>query len=103
MTTRVQMSVGILLTAVAVAQTPHVIAADDNDQNKLSVTVAFGAGLNTSGAANDHVLPHTIRVKTGGVVTFAVSGFHQIFVYNPGTTPQDVMANLPPWGPLGFR
>ena len=101
MTTRMQMSVGILLTVAAVAQTPQVIAADDN-QNKLSVTVAFGAGLNTSGAANDHIMPHTIKVKTGGVVTFAVSGFHQIFVYNPGTTPQDVMANLPPWGPPGI-
>ena len=98
MTSRMQMSVGVLLTVVAVAQTPQVIAADDN-QNKLSVTVAFGAGLNTSGAANEHIMPHTIKVKTGGVVTFAVSGFHQIFVYNPGTTPEDVMANVPPWLP----
>ncbi len=55
--------------------------------------------MNTAAAANHHVLPQTIEVKVGGVVNFAVGGFHQIFVYNPGTSPEDVMANLPPWGP----
>ena len=101
MNRRVQLPLVSLLTVLAVVQAPRVIAADDN-QNKLSVTVSFGAGLNTAGAANDHVLPHTIKVKVGGVVNFAVAGFHQIFVYNPGTTPEDVLANLPPWGPPGI-
>jgi plastocyanin len=62
---------------------------DDQDANRLSVTVAFGAGLNTAqpgNAANHHVLPGVIKVRRGGVVSFIVSGFHQIFVYNPGTT-----------------
>ena len=101
MNRRVQTPLMILLTVLAVSQAPHVIAADDN-QTKLSVTVAFGAGLNTVGSANHHVLPRTIKVKTGGVVNFAVALFHQIYVYNPGTTPEDVMANLPPWGPPGI-
>ena len=62
---------------------------------RLNVTVSFGAGLNTAGAANHHILPPVIRVRQGGVVNFAVAGFHQIFVYNPGTTPTDVTNALP--------
>jgi plastocyanin len=65
-------------------------SARADDQNKQSVTVAFGAGLNTAGAANHHVLPEIIRIKTGGVVNFVVAGFHQIFVYNPGTKAGDI-------------
>jgi plastocyanin len=63
----------------------------ENNRAPLSVTVAFGAGLNTSGAANHHVVPPTVRIQTGGVVNFAVAGSHQIFVYLPGKTPDQVM------------
>jgi plastocyanin len=80
-------------------QTPQAARADDDDQKKLSVTVTFGAGLNTGGAANHHVLPQTIRVKAGGVVNFAVAGFHQIFVYKPGITPEAILAVAPPFIP----
>jgi plastocyanin len=72
---------------------------DDNQgqkdgNNRLSVTVSFGAGLNTAqqgNAANHHVLPKTIEVKAGGVVNFAVAGFHQIVIYNPGTDIGDIV------------
>ncbi len=63
------------------------------------VTVAFGSGINTSGAANHHVLPRIINVKKGGVVNFVVGGFHQLFVYVPGVTVAEVLANTPAWGP----
>jgi hypothetical protein len=46
---------------------------------------------NTTGPANHHVLPEIIKVKTGGVVNFVVAGFHQIFVYLPGTKPGDLV------------
>jgi hypothetical protein len=36
-----------------------------------------------------------ILVKREGVVNFLVSGFHQIFVYNPGTNVEDVRAAIP--------
>ena len=66
--------------------------SDSDDRQKLSVTVSFGAGLNTGlGAPNQHIMPPTIRVAAGGVVNFVVGGFHQIFVYNPGTGPNDIM------------
>ena len=57
------------------------------------VTVAFGAGLNTAqpgNAVNHHVLPTTIRVRKGGVVTFQVAGFHQVIVYKPGTKAENI-------------
>ena len=84
------------LVALSVGLTAPAARADD--QNKQSVTVAFGAGLNTisAGAANHHVLPEIIKVKTGGVVNFVVAGFHQIYVYLPGTKPGDLV--VPPTG-----
>lgn len=60
----------------------------------VSVTVSFGVGLNTAqpgNPVNHHVLPRVIEVKAGGVVNFAVAGFHQIFVYNPGKSVDDVV------------
>jgi hypothetical protein len=35
-------------------------------------------------------LPQVFEIKAGGVVNFAVAGFHQIFVYNPGKGVHDV-------------
>ena len=88
----------VLLTAAfAAAATLSALAHadDDHDNNsRLSVTVSFGAGLNTAqpgNAANHHVLPKRIRVKAGGVVNFAVAGFHNIFIYQPGKTPEQVV------------
>ena len=70
---------------------------EHNDRGRgndpLSVIVSFGAGLNTAqqgNKANHHILPRVIEVKAGGVVNFAVSGFHQIFVYNPGEGVDDI-------------
>ena len=71
---------------------PAWAQADGN--SRTSVTVAFGAGLNTAqpgNPQNHHVLPRTIEIKAGGVVNFAVAGFHQITVYLPGTTPDSIM------------
>ncbi len=77
--------------------------AQSDGSNRMSVTVAFGAGLNTAqpgNAANHHVLPNTIEIKAGGVVNFAVAGFHQIVVYNPGTEFEDIV--LPAFPPNLF-
>src|SRR4029453_19438710 len=85
------------IAVLTLLQTPAA-RADDND-GPVSVTVSFGAGLNTAqpgNLANHHVLPGSIHVKAGGVVNFAVAGFHQIFVYNPGKKPSDVVPNVNP-------
>ena len=79
----------LVIALVGVGITAPAVSAQGPRRN---VTVAFGAGLNTVGAANHHVIPQDINIKAGDVVDFVVAGFHQIFVYNPGTTPDDITA-----------
>jgi hypothetical protein len=69
------------------------LAVADEDE-RLSVSVAFGRGLNTAQAGNtvNHViLPDDIKIKQGGVVHFLVAGFHQVAVYKPGTKPENIV------------
>ena len=77
--------------------TAAVHAADDN---KLSIPVAFGRGLNTTqpqgNPVNNIMIPDTVRLKQNGVVHFLVAGFHEIVIYNPGKTDDDVA--VPPSG-----
>jgi plastocyanin len=91
-TRSLQVATGAIVTMVSVAlATPAAAQADGN--TRQSVTVAFGAGLNTAqpgNAANHHVLPNVIEIKAGGVVNFAVAGFHQITVYEDGVQAGDI-------------
>jgi len=83
----------VLMAGLGILQTPSSARADDDDQKKLSVSVAFGRGLNTAQAGNkvNHViLPNKIEVRQDGVVHFLVAGFHQAVVYKPGTQPEDI-------------
>ena len=79
-----------------VALPTAIVQAQSDGNSRMSVTVAFGGGLNTAtppgNPANHHVLPRTIEIKAGGVVNFAVAGFHQIIVYNPGIQASDIVA-----------
>jgi plastocyanin len=84
------------VAALLVAGLAAPSAAQDGN-TRLSVTVAFGAGLNTAqpgNAANHHVLPKVIEIKAGGVVNFAVAGFHQITVYEDGIQAGDIAVPL---------
>jgi plastocyanin len=88
-------STGLILAAASMATLSA--RADDDDEGRLSVTVSFGAGLNTAqpgNSANHHVLPGVIKVRKGGVVNFVVAGFHQPMVYFPGVRPETIA--LPP-------
>jgi uncharacterized cupredoxin-like copper-binding protein len=103
-------SKGLLLHAAMLGLFPLAAQADDLkdhlrhylDQEKnqsASVTVAFGAGLNTAqpgNAANHHILPREIALRTGGVVTFVVAGFHEIIVFRQGVVPGQI--SVPPTG-----
>ena len=75
--------VGLALVA------PLAMAAD----TLSNVEVSFGRGLNTPpGAAINHaVLPKDIKVKAGGVVDFGIAGFHDIIIFKPGVTLQDLL------------
>jgi hypothetical protein len=86
-----------VMTGLSILQTPSSARAGDDDQKKLSVSVAFGRGLNTAQAGNpvNHViLPNEIEVRQDGVVHFLVAGFHQPVVYKPGTKPADIVVPM---------
>ena len=75
-------------------------AAHAASDNRLSIPVAFGRGLNTTqpqgNPVNNIMIPDTVRLKQNGVVHFLVAGFHEIVIYNPGKTDDDVA--VPPSG-----
>jgi hypothetical protein len=85
-----------ILTFCGLGLTVSLAMADQD--KKISVTVAFGRGLNTArppgdpeGVVNHAILPDDIKVDKDGVVHFLVAGFHQIVVYNPGKKLDDVV------------
>lgn len=83
-----------LVALFLVALPAAIVQAQSDGNSRMSVTVAFGAGLNTAApgnSVNHHVLPRTIEIKAGGVVNFAVAGFHQIVVYQPGIEADDIV------------
>lgn len=83
-----------LVTAVLTATLAGPAWAQADGNPRSSATVAFGAGLNTAqpgNPQNHHVLPRVIEIKAGGVVNFAVAGFHQISIYLPGTTAANIL------------
>ena len=89
------LAIGAIASFASLAFAAPAAAQDGN--SRLSVTVAFGAGLNTAqpgNPANHHVLPKVIEIKAGGVVNFAVAGFHQITVYEDGIQAGDIAVPL---------
>lgn len=84
--------------ALAVGTLLPGMASADDDHGRQIVTVAFGAGLNTAqpgNSANHHVIPNTIRIQAGDVISFNVAGLHAIRVYANGVKLSDVKANVP--------
>jgi hypothetical protein len=84
------------------------------DKTPGSITVAFGAGLNTAqpgNTPNHHIIPQEFKVRitkakkldgtvvfVPATVNFIVSGFHWPWVYNNGVKLADVVANIPAAG-----
>jgi len=78
-----------ILVCLALAA-PLAIAAD----SLSNVEVSFGRGLNTAqpgNRVNHAVLPKNIQVKAGGVVDFGIAGFHDIIIFKPGVSLQDLL------------
>lgn len=82
-----------ILACLALTATP-VIAGGNEDNHKLLTTSAmFGRGLNTplTSPLNHAILPTEIKVKVGGVVDFTLAGFHDIVIFKPGFTLDDLI------------
>jgi hypothetical protein len=89
-------------------------AVKAKDKTPGSITVAFGAGLNTAqpgNTPNHHIIPQELKVRitkaeklNGDVVVvpatvnFVVSGFHEVWVYQNGVTLEEVAAHVPAAG-----
>jgi plastocyanin len=87
-TTRKASGRSVILLLVALVAQPGF--ADDTLSN---VEVSFGRGLNTAqpgNSVNHAVLPSQIKVKAGGVVDFGIAGFHDIIIFKPGFTLDDL-------------
>lgn len=88
---------------VAVAMVLFALPRIGNADPPLNATVQFG--LNQEGApflehfpppgtdahhAIDSIVPRTVVIAAGGSVTFDIARFHQVAIYEPGTTPEDI-------------
>ena len=101
----------IVVSALTLCLASPALKADGDDNTPTRVTVSFGTGNNNAAPGNTpnhHILPPEIKVRiskarrlNGDVVTvpaavnFIVSGFHWIWVYQPGVTLQDVVDHIP--------
>lgn len=83
-----------LMAGLAFASWPVFADDDDGHHKRSQATASFGRGLNTAqpgNAVNHAVLPSEIKIKAGGVVDFAVAGFHDIVIFKPGFTLADLV------------
>jgi plastocyanin len=88
----------VLSLALGIAAALPTVASADDDHGPSIVTIAFGAGLNTAqpgNKANHHVIPDTIRISAGDVISFNVAGLHVIRAYGNGVKLRDVKLNIP--------
>ena len=100
----------VVVSALILCLGSPALKADGDDNTPTHVTVAFGTGNNNPqlGNPNHHIMPPEIKVRiskarrlNGDVVTvpatvnFIVSGFHWIWVYQPGVTLQEVVDHIP--------
>lgn len=92
---RVRFSLCSTLACLAVVSPPAIAQDGDDGNQRSSVTASFGRGLNTAlppGQPIHHaILPEEIKVKVNGVVDFGIAGFHDIIIFKPGVSLQDLM------------
>lgn len=102
----------VTISVLALSLAGPTVKAEDKTPG--SITVAFGAGLNTAqpgNTPNHHIIPQEFKVRitkaqkldgtvvvVPATVNFIVSGFHWPWVYKDGVTLEEVRANIPATG-----
>ena len=102
----------VLASVLALSMASPAVKAKDKVPG--SITVAFGAGLNTAqpgNKPNHHIIPQVFKVRitraknfageevvVPATVNFLVAGFHWVWVYQDGVTLAEVQANVPAAG-----
>ena len=88
-----KIAVRLAISVVAGSVGLFASSAIADDDNHLTANAIFGRGINTAqpgNSVNHVILPKLIKVKAGGVVNFTVAGFHDVFVFKPGTKLEDL-------------
>ena len=83
-----------VLATLALVAWPVMADEDDANNKRSQATASFGRGLNTAepgNSVNHAVLPRVIKINAGGVVDFAVAGFHDIIIFKPGFTLEQLV------------
>jgi hypothetical protein len=104
----------VAVSILALSLSGPALKAKGKDKTPGSITVAFGAGLNTAqpgNTPNHHIIPQEFKVRitkaqkldgtvvfVPATVNFIVSGFHWPWVYNNGVTLDEVKAHIPATG-----
>lgn len=95
-----------ILACLALSATPGFAGGNEDNHQLLTASAMFGRGLNTPlpSPVNHAILPTEIKVKVGGVVDFRLAGFHDIVIFKPGFTLDDLIdaggGNLPSFPPV---
>jgi hypothetical protein len=85
------------VTTSCLALVAATATADDGhgESGRSRASAVFGRGLNTaqppSNPLNHVIVPREIKVDVGGVVDFRVAGFHDIVIFKPGFTLNDLI------------
>lgn len=93
---------GLVLGAIAALAAPAAILAGPDgtasvlfgrpDTGSPHNDPANGVFHDASLTADDRLTPGTVAISAGGSVEYKVQGFHQLAVYDAGTTPADITA-----------
>ena len=78
----------------------------------MTATVQFGqanvgsgfpptSGHDQSAHAVDNMVPRTVVIDRGGTVTFNTFGVHEVAIYEPGVTPEDIDTSVLVLTPAG--
>jgi plastocyanin len=103
-----------VLASTGIAQSAYSATADGTVRPG-NATVSFGQWIAdpgapldrlnanpAAGAGNNHeLLPNTVKIEVGGAVNFAISGLHNVQVYDDGTQPADISTASPLPGAAG--
>ena len=97
----------VVVSVLALSLAGATVRAKEKDKTPGSITVAFGAGLNTAqpgNTPNHHIIPQEFKVRittarklngevvvVPATVNFIVAGFHWPWVYKNGVALDDVV------------
>jgi plastocyanin len=97
---RITLSMMCVLSFIAIGRIASIASADDRRPD--NATVSFGQWetdppldrltMNPAGGVgnNHELIPDIVTINAGGAVNFAISGLHNVQIYDSGTKPDEI-------------